>query len=341
MFTRRFLSISDSQMAAAVRPKLTVQPAMDFGDEEGRREREREREMEKQASTRSVGRKDLKWERDEALQLLGELKGVKRERDEARQLVSEWRRKCGVMQTECSKVKQDCDELRRRNNECQAIIVGYEHEMERMKEVTDDSGVGNGCDVKRDLRSQLRDTVIRNQELERLRRTTAEYEARISGLESQRQELVERIGVSAGREGELGRALEAEQQAKEKANSRNRALSQQIAELHERFERLSHDRVIPGEESDKLQRECQTLKEENVMTWKRYTEAAHERDRVSKELYRVLDKLRVSSEELEVMSVRLKEEQSRRQEVEKRMLESMGHRTDTGQYSMYSEKRII
>jgi chromosome segregation ATPase len=303
-------------MATAVRPKLTLQPAMDCGDEEGRREIERQ-------SSRSAGWKDLKRERDEAL---SDLKGVKRERDEARQLVSEWRRKCGVMQTECSKSKQECDDLRRRNSECQAII----DELERMKEARDDSGVGNEGDVKRDLQSQSRDTVIRNQELERLRKTTAEYEARISGLESQREELVERIGLSAGREGELGRALEAEQQAKEKANSRNRALSQQIAELHERFERLSHDRLAPGEENDKLQRECQTLKEENVMTWKRYTEAAHERDRVSKELYRVLDKLRASSEELEVMNAQLKEEQARRQELEKRMVENMGQRTDTG-----------
>lgn len=286
-----------------MRPKLTVQPAMDFGDDEEKRE------MEKQAS------------------LEVELKEVTRERDEAQQTLSEWRGKFDVMQTECSQMRRECEELRRRNNECQAIILRYEQEMEKMKGVT---SPGRDYDIRRELRSQMRDTAIRNQDLERLRKTTAEYEARISGLECQREELIERIGVSEAREEELGRALEAEQQSKDKANSRNRALSQQIAELHERFERLSHDRVIPSEESEMLRRDCQTLKEENIMTWKRYSEAAHERDRISKELYRVLDKLRVASEELEVMSVRLKDEQAMRQEMEKRMLDNMGHGRNAG-----------
>ncbi|XP_062502363.1 caspase recruitment domain-containing protein 14-like isoform X2 [Corticium candelabrum] len=293
-------------MATAARPKLTVQSALDLGDEEKRRETRKEET--------SVRR---------------EVADMRSQRDEALQLANEWKGKFELMKSECSQVRKQADELQRRNNECQAIIVRYEQEIERVR------GKGerreremDGVDGKRELRVHTRDVAVRNQEVERLRKTTERYEARISELECQREELVERIEMSTNREAELGRALEAEQQAKEKANSRNRALSQQIAGLHDRFEKLSHDRVNPNDESERLRREYQMAKEENVMTWKRYTEAAHERDRVSKELYRVIDKLSVATEELDVMSVRLKDEQTMRQELEKRMVDRVAQGGD-------------
>eukprot|EP00118_Oscarella_pearsei_P001920 m.8904 g.8904 ORF g.8904 m.8904 type:complete len:834 (+) comp20963_c0_seq2:88-2589(+) len=247
--------------------------------------------------------------------LTAKLKVATRQRDEARTQVADRQKRVETMAEEIAEVE-------RRNAECQRIILGYEKEVHRLKashvETHVDADVRSARD---DLRQLARANAL---EAERMRATIVE-------LEQEREELHRHVQSREDILADLGMKLDAEMKSKEAIAARNRALVRQIAELHERFEKLSHDRVSSGgEEVEALQRECSELKEKKEMTWQRYLGAVMEKERSSQQLDHVLERLDEVGGEMEAASMLLKEEQAARMAAEEQLMKLRRLALDSG-----------